>query len=613
MNQYDFTGSDPLYRRSNVRFAVFDNNQPIDFEEPVYADSIVVRWLKEDGNTETIVKDLQWVINASNIDHDAMSEAKLIQPGFVAQLVDGITINDNISQDRVYAIEYQAFKLQYSQFDYGNDGPLPTPGLMRELVEKITFLTSVSDPLNNVTSDTLDGIVVLEEDLTGILADNLIENERHSVNVPANKQVIRPGAGSFYEHDVVLVNEATGGTLVKGIDYVIVGLDRPKTRVAEHTSGVFNYIFLLRPYVGNINVTYRAFGGDVTINDINAIKDVLADLVRMMSEGLFLTADTLPFSPSIVNILTRMGILEDHVRHFITAHHRYTANTDGKHWFTIASLHRDLWSPDVVSAEQVNLFLRSPSKSWSYEVALSVNLDRQHEQIRANVISSLDKYNHFSIGEYENIINRDIPEVRVIWNEGSGERSGALIQIGMDMKAGQSEMLSVYDKSGNSSLIEIRPNIPGEDTVYDDNVTLPNDDAWSTITPESKISRVIMAPEEGYLLWGGAVPLVQLEDNFVELNHTIGTDDFNLANVSRTVFHVYDRYKDKYLVVSQDHQWDDRNILHGTVIVFADDLCGLEYRIQQTPLGYKLEAKSEMGTQSLNNERFDLRQIVVHF
>ena len=483
---------------------------------------------------------------------------------------------------------------------------------MKELVENVNFLVLTRDPLNSITSTTINNISVLAEDLTGMLLANRVYNEQHEVNVPGNKLFIRPGAGSFYTHDLIIVNPSTGNSLIRGVDYEIVGINRPKTRVTEHTSAVYEYIKLLQPYVGILNVSYRAFGGEVSVKDINAIKDVIADLVRMMADGLFLTADTLPYSLPIIQILERLATLEDHVHHYVTAHHRYVADSTGKHWFTIAELHLDDWTPDVITAAQIQLALKSPSRRWAYEAMISVNLTREHERARVNVISSLDKHNHFSIGEYTNIDERNIPEIRIVWNDDAGDLSGGQIQIGMHMEAGQHELLSVYDKSGNGSDIVVRPNIAGTDIVYDDSIRLPDNSLWVSTDTIAEEARALICPEEGYLIWGGAMPATLMTE-WTEMNNTIRLDDFKIANIKKTTFYYYDRIEDRMILSSIEHQWDDRNVIHDTSIFFAQDLCGVQYKLYDGGFNNaRLELKHTLGSNSEDNDRFDLRQIVVH-
>jgi hypothetical protein len=244
MSTYDLTGADADFLRSDVRFAVFEANQRLYLNEPAFADSIEVVWL-DGGANPVLVEGVQWRTTYEDRDYAAMSEAKLIDNNFADILVKSIESLEIPASTRVYAVQYQALKLKPSEEDPGTDGPNPTPGLLTELINSVNFLKEVKNPLNNLTSDILDGIKILAEDVTGVNDDNLIEEERHSVNVPNNKMVIRPAAGPFWSHDVVLTNVTTGLPLVEGTDYKFIGWNRSKQSIAEHPSHVYDYIFLL--------------------------------------------------------------------------------------------------------------------------------------------------------------------------------------------------------------------------------------------------------------------------------------------------------------------------------------------------------------------------------
>jgi hypothetical protein len=453
----------------------------------------------------------------------------------------------------------------------------------------------------------------LEEDLTGVNDENLVYEEIHQVNVPANKQVIRTAAGSFYEHDLVLVNVQTGQPLVRGDDYEVLGLNRPKNRVAEHPSGVYDYVFLITPIVGDILVTYRAFGGIVTTKDINAIKDVLADLVKMFSDGQFLTADSLPYTTTIIQILSRLASLEDGAKHFVTAEHRIVSDEDGRHWYSIAELYTDSHSADVLTAAHVHLSIQSETQGWVYETHLSINLLRIHEKLRINVASSLDKNHHFSLGEYENVGNEEIPELRIVWiDDGAGNLSGSVIQIGLMMEANIPETFTVFDKSGNGSQIEIYPNVVGTALVIDDNIPMPDGQIWVDSDVDSYASRYIMSPEEGYLVFGGAIPMTDLL-KWTRLDNYIIDEDFQVSHIKELSFFFYDRITNKIVKVDSPHHWDDSELVTDSAIFFADDLCSINYKFaggSGSPV--QLELYGTIGSHSQINERFDLLQIVAH-
>lgn len=618
MSTYDLTGTDADFLRQDVRFAVFEANQRLYLNEPAYANSIEVVWFDGAANP-TLVEGVQWRTTYEDRDYAAMSEAKLIDSNFSDILVKSLENLDVPGTDRVYAIQYQALKLKPSEEDPGTDGPNPTPGLLTELINDVNFLKEVKNPLSNLTSDVLDGIKALAEDVTGVNDDNLVVDERHYVNVPNNKMVIRTAGGPFWEHDVVLTNVATGDPLVEGTDYKFIGWDRAKQQIAEHTSHVYNYIFLLLPLVGDIDVTYRAFGGDPTVQDISAIKDVLAEITHILTDGDLLTDEALPYSQTIVDIVDRLNAIDDAVRHYVTATHQIQAETDGLHWFTIANLYRDAWDSQTLKSGQVHLSLRCWTQKWNYDILLGVNITDSDRKLKVETIASTDDSVTFGIGKYDNLADRKVPSIRAIWNDDGVNPylSGAQIQIGLDMTALQTEVLTVYDRSGSGSDFVIRDHVVGTDTVYDDDVELPNGDIWKdpyrgeyvdtaaltsaiptgetgwwtivgstsktvytwngsvwvqdgtavpfTNTTNSKFDYQPIFPQEGFLVLAGNVPMHRIQDASQQVSNVFSTSNipynelwgFNPDMVKKLTIKVYDRIVDQYIIASKDVEWSN--------------------------------------------------------
>lgn len=714
MSTYDLTGADPEFLRSDVRFAVFEANQRLYLNEPAFANSIEIVWL--DGATNpTLIEGVQWRTTYTDRDYAAMSEAKLIDSNFSDILVKSIENLDVPASDRIYAVQYQALKLKPSEEDPGIYGPNPTPGLLTELIQDVDFLKLVKNPLSDLTSDATDGIKALQEDVTGVDSANLIEDERHFVDVPNNKMIIRPSAGAFFEHDVVLTNVTTGLPLVEGTDYKFIGWNRSKQAIAEHTSHVYDYIMLLIPLVGNVDVTYHAFGGEATISDINAIKDVLADITMTLTEGNYLSAEALPLTDTIVNIISRVAAIEDVTRHYVHATHQYAAETDGLHWFTIASLYRDTWDTETLSEGQVNLTLRSWTHDWTYDVVLSVDVSDKVDSLKVRTLASSDVNNTFNIGRYDNLEDRNVPMIRAIWHDDGTYGSGVLIQIGQMMTALQPEVLSVYDRSGSSSEFVIRPNIVGQDVVYDDDVELPDGTIWeepyrgrfddqpALIAAEptgkpgwyayvdgtgfmqwnegttnwevktfpagapsyilvppgygingledahSRVDYQSIFPDEGFLAFAGNIPMHKIQipqtvGNVGALPTIIhppfgdltGLYIFNTSKVKRVTIVVYDRFNDIYLEKSTEVNWQQEYISafetgagdnpgpawptgRCNILFHEEDLCALQMTFGKIPSPANpngnyatMTVVSNIGTESILNERFELREVLFH-
>ena len=613
MATYDLTGTNPFFLSTGNRFAAFEIPFKVEFGRPVFLESLSAHRATPDLlSWDPEPQGGNWVINPDDIDQTAMSLGILMDETFNKTLVKSVTIVGSQVETRHWLFEYQEFVKPIEESELGNKGPDPTPGLMKDMIEKIDFLMLVKDPIRSITADILNGVQILPEDVTGLAVENFIEDERHAANVPAGKAVIIPGAGSYFEHDVVLTNVANDSALVRDVDYEFVAINKPKTRVAEHTSGVFDYILLLKPFVGDIDVTYHAFGGEVTVHDMRAMKDIISDVIMRLREGNYLTNDSLQATQTIIQILERLSTVEDHVSHYVVAEHRFEAATDGKHWLSIGELYRDQWSPAILSTSHTHLTIQSETQGWVYDANLSINIDRLHEKLRIDVNSSLDRFGHFSLGEYADFTNRRIPEMRVVWNKNNaGTLSGLVLQIGLHMTANQVESVSVWDKSGNASALELYPNKLGTVNAIDNDIPLPDGQIWNPNSGVSHEEHAVLCPSEGYLVWGGGISMNEIHHSPTPFEHLIVLDDVAISSIKKLTFTVYDRIDDRFIVTTQEHRYDDRELISDNKLFFAEDLCAIKYEFRVVGGKIVMILSSTMGSHSVNNERFDLRQIVL--
>lgn len=624
MLSFDLTGADPAYRRTGVQFRVFELGQPLQFGEPVFADSVIVRWVEDgSGTVHELVEGVSWEHLPANRDFAAMSAARLQDNLFEAELINGIYNKEVFAGSRTYVVEYQALQLAPSEYDYGPNGPTPNPGLMEELITTTRFLRDIKDPINEITSITVDTIRVLDEDRTGVNPDNLIEEEMHTLDVPNGRQVIRPATGAFWQHDIVIVNDADETVLIQGTDYEIVGMNRPKTAIAEHPSAVYDYIFVTAPIVGTVRVTYRAFGGSVSIHDINSIKDVLISIVDNIQSSGYLTEENIGNLSLIVGILNDINELQDDVYHYVTAMHTYAAPTDGKHWFTIGSLYRDNWDTETLKQGSVHLGIKSFTRQWQYDVLLSIGLERLDEPLKVNVLSSSDTDNQFEMDSYDMLPEREVPQLRLVWKvEPGGVYTGALLQIAQEHIHDEQEVLLVTDKSGTGSDFNVRPNIVGDDVTVDDDIDLPNGSIWQDGEPDNFEARALLCPIQGYLAWAGALPLHLVDVDApagVTGECTVVLGDFEFSNIKKVTTYIYDRISDEMIVKSDDHFFDDSSnpdVKTGTILFNVEDLCSISYSLKVNDSLPEtiaaLEISADLGTHSILNERFDLRQVVFH-
>lgn len=266
------------YIVADHQFAVFQANQVLDLhgaafisnENPIVEDygfkvELITRD-EEDVITKTLlVRDTDYEINPSDIDLTSTSLAKLSDPTFGTN--NGPSLIKSISM-----LIAPADPLVYT-----------------EIWVSYRTLMSTTNIISRYVGDLVSEFQTYGVDLTGEDAENLVTDERHYVNVPAGKQVIMPMAGSFYGHEVVVKHVDSIGnvtTLTDVVDYQIIGANHAKTKICSHNSGVYDYIFILKNgTVGEIQITYHAFGGDVSHRDMDYIKASVAGILHHLNNS----------------------------------------------------------------------------------------------------------------------------------------------------------------------------------------------------------------------------------------------------------------------------------------------------------------------------------------
>jgi hypothetical protein len=260
------------------------------------------------------------------------------------------------------------------------------------------------------------------------------------------------------------------------------------------------------------------------------------------------------------------------------------------------------------------------------------------EPLKVTVLASSDVYNQFELNSYDNLPDRDVPELRIVWQDVDGVLSGAQLQLGMTMVHDEQEVIVVTDKSGSDSDFNVRANVVGDDVTVDDDIPLPDGSVWEEGELNNFDARMLLTPMEGYLAWAGAVAMHEITTDLEDVGTititpgspdvhlynceqaypvcTIKENDLDISNIKKVTICVYDRIEDRMLVKSNEHHFDTLDtVKRGSILFFPDDLCSLKYIIldnDSSAYEYPVVAmQAELGTHSLNNERFDLRQIVI--
>jgi hypothetical protein len=228
---HDLTGADPEFAVNDRRFTVYKHPQIMELGEPAFADPATFKvYHVGTGGTTELTIGVDYVIrDPDDEDVAAISYAKTQEPTFNYNLIKSFVMLRWDAGEGQYqiSVDYQQFyHNDYGYTPHATTGPEYTPQLMQDMINDLEYVKELYNPVEDMTADLLSGIVARDIDLTGLNPDNFVENELHEVDVPNNKKVIFPAAGSFYKHDLHLEEVVDGVpniVLAEGTGYVIIG------------------------------------------------------------------------------------------------------------------------------------------------------------------------------------------------------------------------------------------------------------------------------------------------------------------------------------------------------------------------------------------------------
>lgn len=723
--RYDLSGALASYKKEDVRAVIFQDNQQVQFNEPVFLNTIVVKKLS--GTSWIPITNGAadgWIVDSSDYDSDARSEAMLRDSTFNRILVKSITLKtfNTTSTKTTVSIDYQRLRKDLNEeYKYDGDGPEYSPALMAKVLENLEYLTSKSNPVTDLFGSSLEDHTMLETDLTGINTVNYIQNERHTLNVPGGRMFISPDRGSFYNYGVVvqgftpiattitstnkttfygklfiyneiLHNEALNTTTSKekrvvisranvdtyvgltgtivgdpvvwtaGTDYKIIGVNLAKTKVSSHTSGVYEHIHVLKSYVGEVMISYHAFGGTVSTQDVIDLHKNLQNLVSVVKGSGMLTDRSVYTHPLIREMVKRLNDMEEFHHHYAQIEHIISVRDKLFHWYNIAFIYDNRWDGLHDAMEDLGTFrIESLSRNWAYEFQVITNMASDQARImRVKTLGCADPNTVTNLKDYAVLDQRDNVYLRLCWIN-DGKTSGVVLQYGMKFDkftllpqdGVTTETLIVTNKSGNASRWRLYSNPLDMDYPADDNFSTPvynenaNDVSFTmpdgqTIWTSSCNSLIKpLEAEDGMIYWAGNIPMHLMMSQhtsvtpFQTQSRTVLTplvQDTVLSphQVKGVSFDIFDRVAGCYFTVESSCRPNASNSgtsypleIGGTgankefsgqeVIFCLQDLCSLRYTFNTVNNVMQMSLITTLGTNSIINERFDLRQIRLHF
>ena len=546
----DLSGTDPSHAIINDVRAVFRKEQKLSFVSAVFADSFDISVVGTVARALLFVKDVDWTVKDDDIDYDTMSRVKVMDPTFTKTLVKSITIIHPFTDQYNLNLNYQQFyPNQIRTALYADQRFTFTPELALGILQKLDQLELQQKKSLEVSTPQSTETKLLEEDLDKSKPTNFIAKEVHTLDTVSGVVCIQPVFGAFYADSVVITHPVTQKTLEQGKDYYLVGMDVPKTKATVHTAPVYTFICFTIELVGDVEVSYHAFGGAPSLTNFR-------EVLRMVQ-------NTSTYTSSAIDTLdTRIQKMEDYMRRFLSGTPSYgdtgngtsrlykvTAVDSKLHWWTVGSLYKVDGSNDIVNADRMHLRVSMLQTKCMFDAFISVNLNNpEYSKFRVEVASESYPRGYVPFKDYSMVDQLVRPQFRILWNSDATAPSGVILQIGMPLKRVLTESICLEDFSGMECCWKLRAEqataIMPEDTL----IPLPATNeaseplfVWSQDNPKSLVESTLVPFKQGYLAYVGQLCLNQPGGwQHYELEHIL-EDDIDYRRVTKVRLELSER------------------------------------------------------------------------
>ena len=500
----DLTGQNTDYYVTTYQRTIFQYPQKIVFGTPVFRNNTLE--VTTIGTLpRTLTYGVDYIANADDLDLDAMSVCKNIDPTFNKTLLKSLTIlayvNAPIKIQLVFNQLY-ADDVSYATINTNTDLEV-TPALVANMLAQIVYLQQVTLGSSNAQYSPQSGVVklCLLEDPSGTDPANTIMDEPHDVDTVNNERIIRPIYGSFFKDSVSVKIALTGVELHVDTDYVITDLDLTRTEYTSNTSGVYRTIKILKPVVGEVLAGYQAYGGEADAASVRNLQSQLTAIQENLTQAASLTPQTLPASPTIISINNKLQELEGNMRlllqnglptygdvtHNTAVLKKIVSQNTNLHWWSIATLYRVNGSVNNVLADVFKFRLTSLISQLMFECSVAVNVNDGSTE-RLSVTCNNSNIPFDTLYKY-------CPKLRIIQVNSGGAYSGVVLQLGMTLSSGiLQETLDIEDMSGTESCWIMTPfsaeSIPAQDT----GVLMPNGTLVYSAGSENSIADTATIP-----------------------------------------------------------------------------------------------------------------------
>jgi len=548
----DLTATNPMYKRDSDLRLVIVQDQKLEFlDSPIYPDTLQISLL---GTVNiTLVKFLDWAIREDDIDYATMSRMKLIDPTFDKVIVKSITMVKSWSQNYRVQMSYQRVLPIESKLalEPTNEILNITPELMDDLIRTVRYHDDLLTPVDDIHSIHTKSPLLLEADPRKERPENVIRNEFHNINTTTKIHVIHPRGGAYYRDSLMVervdpdVEDPTvsipENILVEGVDYQVDGCDFHRTRITANTSGVYRHILFIKDLVGEVKITYHAYGGDVVLDDIRAHNESINNILKYILDSQLVTEETLVNAKAMVTMRSRIAKLEENMRALAltgspsggdcttgsTLVKKIMSVDNALHWYTIASLYKVDGSDDIFTSDVMKLRLQSLYTKFSFLATINVNIDHATTKLDVSCESATYPKGYIPFEDYSQIEQIIRPQFRIIWNANTVEGSGIYLQLGFRLKGIIEETFAIEDMSGKQSAWKLLSTVSEASAPEDNLVTLPAaNHIWDTLNPNSAQATHIVPFPDGHLVWAGEEALNRPDSGWknFELVHLLEKD-----------------------------------------------------------------------------------------
>ncbi|MBO7716614.1 MAG: hypothetical protein J6S85_23815 [Methanobrevibacter sp.] len=525
----DLTGSNPDYAITGDVTMFVTTNTSLKFPDSIYATSLTIYPF---GETTPLVEGTDYVFNPSDYDYTTMAATMASVAGWDKSLLHSFTIIRPEAQLPLkVSMSYQTFYLRTPTVPVTNAaGSINfTPDLAAEMYNDLVTIKQTLFSSVATAATTTEHPVLLEEDINETNSANVVTNEQWTVDTYSNNSVIFPVQGAFFADSVTVEIPASSGgsaqTLVVNQDYMFQGLLPVMTSLSTNNSGIYALIKILKPFSGQVNITYHALGGMVTTKIFGWAVQELSQIKQLLGTSNYLTASSLSSTPLIQTMQQQIEGIQSQMRAQVL-NPTYGDSTNGttvvkqirstdtaEHWFTVASLYQVATSnpqqPVLTDHDGMNLHVQMTKAAYIADVNIAFNLNNSNYPFSVNVTNMIGKPG-FTLWGTVDTTATIYPKWRVVYNQDPNAFTGAYLQIGMSLPS-LTETLTIEDVSGVEStwILNTETGTSSSPLTYeDDGFTLPDGKSvWSASGGVSVQHAQTAQNTTGYMVLAGAYNL----------------------------------------------------------------------------------------------------------